>query len=122
MTLRIRVQEAKTPTGVVHNKPILRRAIRDMLIQDGREDDAKDEIVIRKYMQDITLVTLDWIVEYLNKNKPDVMTKARNLVDNYHYPLFEAIAQYFDFEDPILHLYFDNASSMMYFLVWSASV
>lgn len=122
MPLQIRVHEAKTPTGIIHNKPILKRAIKDMLLQDGREDDARDEIVLRKYMRDLTLVTLAWIVDYLGKNHPDILEKARKLVDTYHYPLFEAISQYFDFGDPILHCYFDDATSKLYFLVWSASV
>ena len=73
--MKIRVHEKITDDGVIHNVPLHKRAIKDMLKDMHDEDDTEnkynpnDPIVVNDYLNDTAIVTVEWVLTHLGEGR-----------------------------------------------------
>lgn len=82
MPMKIRVHEKITANGVIHNVPLHKRAIKDML-KDMHEYDKEnkynpnDPIVVNDYLHDTAIVTVEWVLNHLGEDKKDKIAELQ---------------------------------------------
>ena len=81
--MKIRVHEKITDDGVIHNVPLHKRAIKDMLKDMHDEDDTEnkynpnDPIVVNDYLNDTAIVTVEWVLTHLGEDKKDKIAELQ---------------------------------------------
>ncbi|MBR4407754.1 MAG: hypothetical protein IKT27_05520 [Clostridia bacterium] len=82
-SLKIRVHEKITDDGVIHNVPLHKRAIKDMLKDMHDEYDTEnkynpnDPIVVNDYLHDTAIVTVEWVLTHLGEDKKDKIAELQ---------------------------------------------
>ena len=117
--LRIKVHE-KVADGIIHNIPLQKRAIKDMLNElnhdgDNKEYNPKDPLQVNTYVHDTAAVTPDWVLQHLGADKSAQITE---LQQKYNLTPIR-IAQELDLlEDPVIWCYYDESTGTDVILIW----
>lgn len=117
--LKIRVHE-KVTDGVIHNIPLQKRAIKDMLIElnhdgDNKEYNPKDSIQVNKYVHDTAAVTPEWVLQHLGADKS---TQIEDLKQNTNLTPIQIASKLDLLDDPVIWMYYDEPTGTDVILIW----
>lgn len=94
----------KIQQELVKNKNLQKKVIKDMLFQDGREDEIADKVRMLKYLEDTELVNNTWA---RNNLPPAKKLKYAEKVFN-GWSDNEALNELGAFDSPIIHTFEDD--------------
>lgn len=119
--LKIKLHEASKEPGVVHNKPLFTKAIKDMLVLDDRYETPQDvpQSVLNDYLQDLKMVNSQWVLDYYKQssNSEKIVQSIESAVAK-GTTLDDAVFQSGAIDnDPFLYT-FDGGKYGMLNLVW----
>lgn len=119
--IRIKVHE-KATDGVIHNIPLQKRAIKDMLIElnhdgDNKEYNPKDSIQVNKYVHDTAAVTPEWVLQHLGADKS---AQIEDLKQNTNLTPIQIASKLDLLDDPVIWMYYDEPTGTDVVLIWKS--